>query len=148
MPVTFQIFPRRGLVLITYTGRAMLDETAEAFAAFAKHPDAAQGQKHLIDLTGVTEVENDFPRLMALQARKAGELGLPILPSMLVYLAPTPVSQRMANMIAKSGEGIPGPAVAVIADEAEALSLVGCREREIEGLRRRVIIDDDEADTF
>ncbi|WP_224814598.1 hypothetical protein [Hasllibacter sp. MH4015] len=141
MSLNYQIFPDRGLVVITYIGRAEIEETGRVFAQFAQHPDAAPGQKHLIDLSQVTEVEQDFPRLMALQARKAGELGLPIMPSMLVYFCPTPIARRMAEMVYKSWDGVGGPALAMIEDEAEALALVGCAETRIAELKRRVAED-------
>jgi hypothetical protein len=138
MALSYQIFPDIGLVVIEYVGRADIAETGRVFAEFAQHPDAAPGQKHLLDLSRVTEIENDLPRLMALQARKAGELGLPVMPSMLVYFAPTPSARRMAEMVVRSWEGVGGPAVAVVEDEAEALAIVGCRETSIADLRQRV----------
>ncbi len=141
MPITYDIYPNRGLVVVAYSGRAEIDETARVFAEFAQHPDAAPGQKHLLDLSRVTEVENDMPRLMALQAQKAGEMALPIFPAMLVYYCPTPVSRRMAEMVYKSWDGVGGPTVAMIEDEAEALALVGCTETRIADLRRHVSED-------
>lgn len=141
MALTFEIYPNRGLVVITYSGRAEISETARVFAEYAQHPDAAPGQKHLLDLSRVTDVEQDFPRLMALQAKKAGELGLPVMPAMLVYWAPTSTAQRMADMVYKSWDGVNGPALAVIEDEAEALALVGCPETRIADLKRRVAED-------
>ncbi|MBY4891715.1 hypothetical protein KUL25_02925 [Rhodobacteraceae bacterium N5(2021)] len=141
MPLTYEIFPSRGVVLITYSGRADIDETARVFADFAQHPEAKPGQKHLLDLSRVTDVERDFPRLMALQARKAGELGLPIMPSMLVYYCPTRISRHMADMVYKSWDGLNGPALAIIEEEAEALALVGCPEASIADLKRRVSED-------
>lgn len=138
MPISVDIYPERGLVVVAYSGRAEIDETARAFAEFAQHPDAARGQKHLLDLSRVTEVENDMPRLMALQAHKAGDAAQRVFPSMLVYYCPTPVSRRMADMVRKSWDGVNGPALAVIDDEAEALALVGCAETRFADLRRQV----------
>ncbi len=138
MPLSFEIFPKRGLAVITYSGVAGIAETGEVFAQYAAHPDAAPGQKHLLDLSRVTDVEQDFLRLMAFQARAAGAVGQPVMPAMLVYYAPTPISQKMANMAYRSWNGVGDIALAVVADEAEALGLVGCSEARIADLKRRV----------
>ena len=138
MPIAFEIFPRRGLVVVEYSGTALIDETARVFAVYARHPDAVAGQKHLVDLSRVTDVENDMPRLMALQARHAGEPARSVLPALLVFLAPTPLARRMADMVSRSWTGLGGPVIAILETEAEALAVVGCAETRLADLRRQV----------
>ena len=139
MPLTYEILPARGIVLITYWGIAGLEESGEVFGRYTHDPDAAPGQKYLFDLSRVTGVEDDFPRFMEHQARAAPELGARVKPSMMVYYCPTPEGRRMAEMMRRTWDGLNGPPIAAIEDEAEALALVGCSEGRIEDLKRRVV---------
>lgn len=83
-------------------------------------------------------VEKDFPKFLALQARMAGEIGVQVMHEMLVYYAPTPAGRHMAEAPYRTWKGLGSPAVAIIEDEAEALAIVGCRERHIVDLAAEV----------
>lgn len=129
MPVSFKILPERGLVYVRYTGFAGLDESFEVVGQYARHPDFRPGQKQLVDLSGVTGVEQDYLKFFALQARKADIFLGGAAQTLLVYYAPTPISMNLAEAVIRSWE----PSGAVIPliqeDEAEALQLLGQPER-------------------
>lgn len=125
MSVSFQILPERGLVYVRYQGRVCLDDTISAFADYARHPDQRPGLKQFVDLTAVEEIETDFAKLMAVQAQKAGTFMEGASETLMVYLATTSLSQKMAQMIVRSWEPFPAVVPLVIDDEAEALSILG-----------------------
>jgi hypothetical protein len=125
MPVTFRILPRRGLVYVRYEGFAQLAETAEVFGRYMTHPDYAPGQKQIVDLAAVTAIEQDFARLLALQARKAEAFMPGGVQTVIVYHAPTAISRRMAEMVRRSWADVPNVVPVVVETEAEALSVLG-----------------------
>ena len=128
MPVSFRILPERGLVYVRYTGRAAVADSTTAFAQYAAHPDFAPGQKQLVDLSGVTDMERDFPALMAHQAQKAAAFMPAGAQALMVYFAPTEIAQRMARTILRSWDGIDAVAAVLTEDEAQALSILGLPE--------------------
>ena len=129
MPVSFRIFPDRGLVFVTYEGFALLDDSFRAFGAYAAHRHFRPGQKQLVDLSGVTGIETDYVKLFALQARKADVFLGTGAQTLLVYYAPTPVSFAMAESVLRSWEPSGAVIPLVQQDEAEALEILGQPER-------------------
>ncbi|GAA5068709.1 hypothetical protein N0B44_01530 [Roseibacterium beibuensis] len=138
MPVDYRVLPEYNLVYVRYSGRAALDESFAVFGKFARDPLATPGQKHFVDLSKVTEIEEDFPKLIALQARKVGEFMRGLAPSMLLYFAPGPVPYAMARMVLRSWEGLDGPTVLVQQDEMMAFSLLGLPEMTLSDLAGRM----------
>lgn len=131
MSVTFRILANRGLVYIRYSGRMTVAESDRAVAVYLADRAYAPGQKQLLDLTGVTEWERDFPRLLALQARKAEAFYDPVAPVFVVAVAPTPLTQKVADFISRSWDGIDGITYRVAETEADALDLLGQPERAV-----------------
>lgn len=129
MPVNFRILPDRGLVYVRYEGFAKLDDTFEAFAAYAQHPDRRPGQKQLVDLEQITGIEKDYTRIMAMQAVKAETFVEGGAQTLLVYYAPNEMSYGMARMIMQSWEPIRSVVPLIQQTEAGALELLGQRER-------------------
>ncbi|WP_372886806.1 hypothetical protein [Shimia sp.] len=134
MPVSFRILKQKGLVYVRYEGVARLEETMQAFADYARHPDCAPGQRQFVDLTALEGIEMDFPKLMETQAQKAGTFVNGAAETLIVYLAPTPLSQSLAQTIVRSWEPFPAVVPVVLGEEREALSVLGLRENSIEKL--------------
>ncbi|MEX3015606.1 hypothetical protein [Gymnodinialimonas hymeniacidonis] len=141
MPLSYEIDAKRRLVLVEYWGRAGIDESAEMFGKYAADPNFAPGQIHLFDLRRVTEVEQNFPKFMQFQAEAASAVAPEAMPSMLVYYSPTELARRMAEMVRKSWDGLDGPTLAIIEDEAEALAVAGCTEKSFDELKRTLASD-------
>ena len=124
MPVWFRILPARGLSYVRYEGVVRFAETGEAIAAYMRDPEMRPGQNQLIDLGSVTDWDRDFATLLKLQAAKADIFVGSRQETMLVYYAPTPHSQKMARMVMRSWEDIPGIIPLVQETEAGALNLL------------------------
>ena len=132
MPVEFQIFPKRGLVVVRYSGFATVNDTLTATEAYISHPDYVAGQKQLVDMTDVTGFEKDYVRFMEMQARKTERLVRSDLQSLVVYIAPTAVSRDLSAMFVRSWNDI-GSVVPLVQDsEAEALALLGQPEETLD----------------
>ncbi|MEZ5797299.1 MAG: hypothetical protein R3D63_07425 [Paracoccaceae bacterium] len=134
MPVSFRILRDRGLVYVRYWGFAGAEESKRAFAAYMQHPDCRPGQRHLVDMSDITESDMDFTNLMALQALKADLfVGRPE-QTLLVYLAPNEAARRMARTVLRSWESFDHVSARVAETEAQALALLGEPERQIADL--------------
>ena len=134
MPVSFRILNSHGLVYVRYEGVATMDETMTVFAEYAQHPDCHPGLKQLVDLSRITDIAFDFPKLMEMQARKADVFMSGAAETLMVYLAQTPKAIAMANSVLRSWEPFPWVVPVVVEDEAEALSILGLRENSLSEL--------------
>ncbi len=134
MPVSFQILKNKGLVYVRYEGIAGLDDTMRPFAEYAQHPDCRPGLKQFVDFSAVTEVHMDFPGLMKIQAQKAGVFMNGPAETLIIYLAPSPMTQNLAHSIVRSWEPYPSVVPVVIREEVEAMSILGLSETSIEQL--------------
>lgn len=113
-----------------------MDESAAVFGQYVRHPDYRHGQKQLIDLDGVTQIDTDFPGLMKLQAQKAGHLHNPQWQTLIAYLATQERTLRFAHTIQRSWEGIDGVVARVFDDEGAALAFLGVPTARLDGLTR------------
>jgi len=136
MPLSFRIFPEHDLCLVRYRGALRIDETLAVFEAYARHPGYRPGQKQLIDLTDVTDIEQDFPGLMKLQAHKAGRLHGVGWQVLVAYLATEPGTLRLAQRIQRSWDGIDGVVTRVFTDADAALDFLGVPSGRIAELSR------------
>jgi lipid A disaccharide synthetase len=134
MPVNFQIYPKRGLVLARFTGHILLEECLSSAQAYAAHPDANPMQNQLIDLSGITSHERDFVKLMSTMAQLPDHLLQKGPQPMVVYIAPTRLSQEITSTILRSMSGVPGLVVRVAEDEAQAMDILGLAERRLADL--------------
>lgn len=134
MSVSFRIFPRRGLVYVRYEGTARIDATSQAFAEYAQHPDCAPGQKQLVDLTHLTGYDEDYVKLMQVQAQKADVLAQGPVETLMVYHAPNAIALKVAHLAKRSWQDVPGMVAVVTEDEAEALALLGQSEQSFSAL--------------
>ena len=134
MGIDVRILPRRGVVVVRYSGTIMVAETMEAFGAYMSHPDYAPGQKQLIDLSGVVGYETDYVKIMKLQAKKADAFIRGGALVLMVYYAPNKTTLGLAHLIARSWEGIDGLTALVQQDETRALALLGIDAPSIDAL--------------
>ncbi|MBU2994494.1 hypothetical protein Q4555_06005 [Octadecabacter sp. 1_MG-2023] len=132
MPVEFNIFPERGLVVVRYSGYASVNDTLTASEAYVSHPDYASGQKQLVDMTRVTGFEKDHVQFMEMQARKAERLAHSGLQSLVVYIAPTATSRDLSSMFVRSWADVDAVVPLVQHSETEALALLGQQEENID----------------
>ena len=134
MPVTFQIFPSRGVVLARFSGHILLEDCLSSAKAYAEHPDANPMQNQLIDLSGITSYEADFVKMMSTMAQLPDHLLRPGAEPMIVYISPTQLSQEITTTVLRSMSGITGVIVRVAEDEAQALEILGLAERAVSAL--------------
>ena len=134
MPGTFRIFPDHGLVYVRYDGHILHDDTVALMSRYNQDPLARPGYKQLVDLSRVTSFEQDFPRLMRIQAEKLDIILRGVPQTLMVYLAPTKMSQDMARFVVRSWNGLSGLVISVQTTEEQALSILGLPEPSIEAL--------------
>lgn len=111
-----------------------MEETMAVFAEYAQHPDCHPGLKQLVDLSQMTKVAFDFPKLMEMQARKADVFMSGAAETLMVYLAQSPEAISVSKSILRSWEPFPWVVPVVVEDETEALSILGLREGSISEL--------------
>lgn len=134
MPVNFDIFPERGLVLVRYSGYATVNDTSVATKAYISHPKYAAGQKQLVDMTDITGFETDYVQFMNMQARKTKRLVSSGVQSLVVYVAPTAISRNLSEMFVRSWADVSTVVPLIHPSEAEALALLGQPEKTIDTL--------------
>jgi hypothetical protein len=131
---SFRILKSLNLVYVRYEGRIRIRESMDLFASYAQHPDCRPGQKQIVDLSAVTDYERDYTAMMEMQAMKTdvflAEGNQPII----LYFAPTQLSQKLARLIIKSWEPFSAVVPLIIEDEAEALQIIGIEEKSIAGM--------------
>ena len=132
MPVEFRIFPKRGLVVVRYSGYATVNDTLTATEAYISHPDYVAGQKQLVDMTAVAGFEKDYVQFMGMQAQKTERLVRSDLQSLVVYIAPTAISRDLSALFVRSWIGIDSVVPLVQDSESKALELLGQPEETLD----------------
>jgi|APHot6391423177_1040244.scaffolds.fasta_scaffold00017_39 hypothetical protein len=127
MPARFEILPDLALVVVRYEGHATIQEGFDAFEAYMTHPDRNPQHRHLVDLGGISGFDADFAGLFRLQAHKASGLTMTEPSVMIVYHTPTMVSQRLAQQVLRSWEGLPGAIIRIAQDWDGAMDILGLR---------------------
>lgn len=134
MAVKFRIFPDRGLVVVRFEGSILIEEAMAATQAYVAHADYAPGQKQLVDLSRATSYEKDYTRFMEMQAAKADRLACAGVQTLVVYIAPTPISQEICTMYLRSWDDVDAVVPMIQHSEAEALTLLGQPETSVDML--------------
>lgn len=132
MPVEFKIFPKRGLVVVRYSGYATVNDTLAATEAYVSHPEYVAGQKQLVNMTEVTGFEKDYVQFMHAQARQTERLVRSDLQWLVVYIAPTATSRDLSAMFVRSWINIDSVVPLVQDSESEALALLGQPEETLD----------------
>lgn len=134
MPATFEIIPQHNLVYVRYSGSMLVEDSLKAFGAYTQHPDARPGQRHLVDLSRITDMERDFARIMQLQATKGAQLAMREVETLMVYFANTPLSLRAAAL-AKNGWSASQGVIAIVQErEDAALAALGVPHQSVDEL--------------
>jgi hypothetical protein len=134
MPASLRILPELALAVTRYQGVVNIEDGFDVLEAYLAHDDRRAGQRHLIDMAKVTAMEQNFPRLFELQARRAAVFPATEHPVMLVYHAPTPTSLRQARLSQRSWEGLDGAIVCVATDWDGAMDILGLRRDALDWL--------------
>lgn len=88
----------------------------------------------LVDMSGITGFEKDHVQFMKMQAEKAERLANSGLQSLVVYIAPTAISQDLSAMFVRSWIDVDAVVPLVQHSEAEALALLGQPEKTLDML--------------
>lgn len=134
MPVSFRILPARGLVYVRCEGEFTVSGAAEAFAAYARHPEMKPDQKHLLDLSRLTGWPRDYAGLMRLHAGQIDVFAHARHEILYVYYAPEGPGRSFARLAMRSWDDTPGVVTALQETEADALHVLGQPERTIGAL--------------
>ena len=124
MPVTFTVLPAHNLVHVHCNGLVTVAETMTAFDTYSAHPDTHPGQSQLVDLTGVTDYERDFARIMSLQAHQVDVYLEAENPIFLIFVAPNELTLTMAMSSVRSWQNLPGVIPLVLSSLDEALAVL------------------------
>ena len=134
MAVTIRHLPQQGIVVVRYEGRTSPAEALDSFTRFAQSDDFAPGQKHLIDLSGVTHLTTDYVALIKLEVTRAFALVGHGVQTLMAYYAPTQETLEMARLSQRCWDGIDAVVPRVFQMEQAALDFLGMREKRIEEL--------------
>jgi len=134
MSIEYRILNARGLVYVRYSGHVSFSETARAFESYGRDPDMRPGQKQLVDLARVTDWDRDFASLLKIQAAKADLFVAAGHETHFVCFAPTEHTQKMARMVLRSWDDVPGVVALLQTTEADALHVLGQPEHSFEAL--------------
>lgn len=125
MSINFRILPALGLVYVRYGRVAKVCDSQTAIQQYLAHPDFRPGQAHLLDLSNIEVIENDYIGLFQLQLTKIETFLRGETQVMIVYYAPHPTAYEVARLSQNSWQGIPGVVPIIQEDEVQALSLLG-----------------------
>ena len=137
MAVTFRLLPQKGIVFVRYAGRTSPAEALESFTRYTQSDEFTPGQKHLIDLSGVTDLTTDYVGLIKLEAAKAFALAGHGVQTLMAYYAPTRETLEMARLSQRCWDGIDAVVPRVFQLENAALEFLGLRETCFEELMVR-----------
>ena len=125
MPVSLQILPEHYLVCIRYDGLMRVAENAQVLADIVGHPAFRKGMRGLVDLTGLTDWERDFPAIMRLHAAEAEVHDNPYRPTLLVCIAPDDHSRRIAQIINRTWDSSGRKVTVTVETAPEAFAVLG-----------------------
>ena len=125
MPATMRILPQHGLVFVRYVGVATLQDTMRVFSEYLSHADFRPGQKHLVDMSEVTEWDGSYVDLMSTQAHKAEAFVNQRSQTLIAYYVPTEVGRTIGQLVVNSWEPFPSVVPILVDTEETALSTLG-----------------------
>lgn len=125
MPVTLRILNSHGLVFVRYQGVATLHDTLEVFGEYLSHPDCRPGQKHLVDMSGITGWDGNYVDLMSMQAHKATAFVNQAAQTLIAYYVPTEIGRTIGQLVMNSWEPFPSVVPILVDSEETALSTLG-----------------------
>ncbi|MEJ6398686.1 hypothetical protein [Yoonia sp. 208BN28-4] len=131
MGASLRILKSRGIAVLRYWDHFTVQQGEDTLAAYHAHPDAAPGQKHLVDFSGVTSFDPEYVGVLALQAKTA-DIVLPEgFETILVMYAPNPTGLDMAVMVRKSWEHVPAVIPLIAETKQQAIEYLGQKENDL-----------------
>ncbi|MEM8730403.1 MAG: hypothetical protein AAGF79_10845 [Pseudomonadota bacterium] len=134
MPVSFRIFPNRGLAFLRFDGHLDLEDMLAMLKAYKRHPDRRPGQKQLIDLGQATGFDRDYAKIFAIRARQIDLFASGTVETLMVHYAPTRIARDISLTVFGPQAPIKGVIPLLQDTEAYALSLLGQPESSFEDL--------------
>lgn len=99
-----------------------------AFADYSADPNCRPGQKQFVDLSAVTEILRDYTKIMEMQAIKTDVFMGGDAQPIIIYYAPTQISQNLAGIILRSWESFSAVVPVVVETEKDAMEILGLKE--------------------
>ena len=134
MAIQFQILPDLHLIYVRYSGVVTAVETLAAMQDCARHPQFNPAFRNLVDFSRATSFVVDYPEIMRVQAVAAGLLVPKDRPPHLVYFAPTAESQRVAQLVLRSWEGVTPMVGVILAEREQVLAVLGLAGSSLDSL--------------
>ncbi len=125
MSISYQIIPKYGVVYVRYQGQANFKDTMAAFSQYAQDPDFQPGQKQIVDFSEITGWDENYVELMKTQALKAEAFVGTQAQTLIVYYAPTDLSQKIAQLSLQSWDPFPFVVPIVQDTEKDTLAILG-----------------------
>lgn len=132
MPISLQILAEHNLVYVRYTGVMLVSETEAALTEFANHPMAGPGLRHFVDLTRLTDIDRDYSKFMAIQAKKAETMAGHGIETFIVYLANSDIGRHAANLGKNGWTPESGVVAIMVENEDHALVSLGLPFQSVE----------------
>ncbi len=126
MAYRIRILPEHDLAYFRYSGTASIDDYLAVVDQYPRHPDFRLGQKNLVDLTRLEDIERDYARILELQARIAGFVQSTQNDIFSVIVAPSAIAQEASQIVLRSWEELNARVVRrMVRNMEEAAVLLG-----------------------
>jgi len=131
MPANYTILPDKGLAYVRFSGHVSMDEVAVCLDGFAKDPNNLVALKHIVDFSAVTSYDDDFVRIIEMQAEMASVFTGDLSQWMFAYYAPNPIGREMANYGLRAWSAVPEVVIRLTDSESHTLDVLGFSERRL-----------------
>lgn len=135
MLVSFDLLPKRRLVLALFSGTYATADGQDLITRFLNAPAEATPYSHLYDLSDVTEFDADFSKISSMVSWKTDRLSHVPKGTVCAICAPGDIAFGMARMYQSLSEGVLPFDMKILRSEAEALAAAGQSETTIAALK-------------
>ena len=111
-----------------------MGEVAETLERFAKEPESNDLHRHLVDFSGVTSYDENYVKIIEMQAKLAGVFVGDLTQWIFAYYAPTTVGREMANYGIRAWSGVSQVVIRMTTTESDSFDVLGLPERSIDAL--------------
>jgi hypothetical protein len=125
MPVTYRILRQLSLIYVRFDGYVGTEETIAAMQACGAHPDFRPEHRTIVDFSHATGYDRDWMGLMRMQAVAASSLYSTRVVPTLLYWAPTPIGQIMAQAALRSWEGVTAINARILTERDQVIAVLG-----------------------
>ncbi len=134
LAIQYLILPDLHLIYVRYDGVVTAMETLAAMQDCARQPNFNPAFRNLVDFSRATSFVVDYPEIMRVQAAAAGLLVPKDRAPILVYFAPTAESQRVAQLVLRSWEGVTPMVGVILAEREQVLAVLGLEGSSLDSL--------------